>query len=336
MSDTNFSDIGKTEAISRLFAGTGYEEKETLSFEAEAKDRIISVSELLLEGTDFNLIYFPLKHLGYKSVVCTVGRLYARMARPRTLSVVLGLSSKLDFPQVQEIWGGIVAAAREHGFGSLSLDLIPSRNGLSISLSATGAQSKLCAVRCPAPKSKDLICVSGRLGAAYLGMQLLENECRKFDQGDNEGREKRLSPYKMLVGAYLKPDLAAGIPETLEKDEIYPSSGWFVRYGLADTVKRLCRSTGLGAKIYAEKIPFEGNTFQLGKQLDIDPVSAAMNGGDDCQLLFTIPILQLEKFRKDFQTFDIIGHLALPEAGAVLVTPEGVELPLRAQGWKEE
>ena len=336
MSDTSFSDIGKAEAISRLFAGTAYKESDSISFEADAKDRVVTASELMLEGTDFNLVYFPLKHLGYKSVVCSVGRLYAALARPRTLNIVLGISSKLDFPQIQELFNGMASAAREHGIDSISLDLLPSRNGLSISVSATGVLSRLSDTRRPAPKSKDLICVSGALGAAYLGMQLLENESRRFEEGEGEGRDKRLSEYKMLVGAYLKPDLGAHVTEALEKEEIYPSASCFIRHGLADSVKRICRSTGLGAKIYADKIPFEGNTFQLGKELDIDPVSAAMNGGDDCQLLFTIPILQMEKFRKDFQTFDIIGHLAQPEAGAVLVTPDGVELPLRAQGWKEE
>ena len=121
----------------------------------------------------------------------------------------------------------------------------------------------------------------------------------------------------------------------METEEIYPSSGYLVSKGLSDAIKRLNADTGLGAKIYADKIPFEGNSFELGREFDIDPISAAMNGGDDYRLLFTIPIMQLEKFRRDFQTFDIIGHLARPEVGAVLVTPEGIELPLKAQGWND-
>ena len=127
----------------------------------------------------------------------------------------------------------------------------------------------------------------------------------------------------------------ASIVTKLEDSEIYPSYGYFVTRGLADAVKRLTRDSGLGAKIYADKIPFEGNSFALGKELDMDPVSAAMNGGDDNRLLFVVPILHLEKFRRDFQTFDIIGHMAQPEAGDVLVTPEGVEFPLKAQGWPD-
>jgi thiamine-monophosphate kinase len=140
----------------------------------------------------------------------------------------------------------------------------------------------------------------------------------------------------MLIGAYLKPELEADIPSKLEREGIHPSSGYFITKGLSDAVKRLAKDTGLGAKIYADRIPFEGNSFALGKELNIDPISAAMNGGDDFKLLFTVPILEAEKFRKDFQTFDIIGHLALPEAGTTLVSPDGVEFPIRAQGWPDE
>ena len=164
-----------------------------------------------------------------------------------------------------------------------------------------------------------------------MGLRVLQREKKFFESGG----EVSLESSKMLVQAYLKPELDAGIVSQLEEAEIYPSHGYFLTRGLADAVKRLSQDSGLGAKIYAAMIPFEGNTFQLGKEMDIDPISAAMNGGDDFQLLFTIPILSLEKFRRDFQTFDIIGHLALPEAGTVLVTPEGAELPLKAQGWPE-
>ena len=139
----------------------------------------------------------------------------------------------------------------------------------------------------------------------------------------------------MMIGSYLKPEISPSTVSYMETDGIYPSSGYLVSKGLSDAIKRLSADTGLGAKIYADKIPFEGNSFELGREFDIDPISAAMNGGDDYRLLFTIPIMQLEKFRRDFQTFDIIGHLARPEVGAVLVTPEGIELPLKAQGWND-
>lgn len=331
--ENTFADLGRVEAIRQLFEGSGYEPfGEPLFFESAAGDCVTTSSKIFLEGTDFNLVYFPLKHLGYKSVVATIGELYAVMAKPSTVSVVLGVSAKLDYLQVSELWSGIVSACKEHGIAGLSLDLQPSRNGLCISVSATGACTKLTAVRRSKAHSKDLICVSGQLGAAYLGQMVLERAARDFGAGSSQ---PELEKYKMLVGAYLKPEIDASLLAHLEDSEIYPSYGYLVTRGLADAVLRLSRDSGLGAKIYADKIPFEGGSFSLGKDLDIDPVSAAMNGGDDFKLLFTVPILKLEKFRKDFQTFDIVGHLAQPEVGSVLVTPEGVELPLSAQGWNK-
>ncbi len=333
--ETRFSDIGKRAAIEALFTGTSYKPFQTPEVETAAGDRMVHAACVLLEGTDFDLVYFPLRHLGYKAVLRATGELYASMAHPATLSVVIGISAKLDLPQIREVWAGMVTAAREHGYTSVALDLVPSRNGLSLSVSATGIRSKITTVRCPKPKSKDLICVSGRLGAAYMGLQLLEHEKVNFDNGAQIDRESSLGRNKMLVGAYLKPELSPRIVAELENEEIYPSAGRFVTGGLADAIKSICAESGLGAKIYADKIPFEGNSFQVGRELDIDPISAAMNGGDDYQLVFTIPILALDKFRHDFQTFDIIGHLAQSEVGAALVTPDGVELPMSAQGWND-
>lgn len=332
MEETRFSDIGKIEAINRLYRGTPYKPFHGTWFEAQNREYISSTSCILLEGIDFNLVYFPLQHLGYKSVLAVTGQLYAEMNHPATLSVCLGVSAKLDFQDIEKLWSGIVAAAKEHGYKELDLDLTPSRNGLVISMNATGECSLITGKRRPEPKSKDLICVSGSLGAAYLGMRVLEKEIGSFEN-DGLNRES-LEKYKMFVGSYLKPELNASTVKQLEDAEIYPSMGYFVNKGLADTVKKLSRDSGLGVKIYADKIPFEGNTFQLGQELDIDPISAAMNGGDDYKVLFTVPILSLEKFRREFQTFDIIGHLAQTEAGTTLVLPDGVEMPIHAQGWE--
>lgn len=322
MAEKTFAELGRIEAIKELFEGTGYEPfAEPLWFEAQGGDCITTASKALLEGIDFDLVYFPLKHLGYKSVIAVTGELYAVMAHPRTLGITLGISAKLDFEQIRELWSGIITAAKEHGYKSVSLELQPSKNGLCIAASATGSHSRISSVRRPKAQSKDLICVSGRLGAAFLGQQVLEH------------RSDQLERYKMMLAEYLKPELSPNTVTNLEDGEIYPSHGYFVTKGLSDAILRLCRDSGLGAKVYADKIPFEAGSFALGKDLDIDPVSAAMNGGDDYKILFTVPILKLEKFRKDFQTFDIIGHLAQPEVGAVLVTPEGLEFPVSAQGW---
>ena len=325
----DFDQLGRREAIRLLFEGTPYAPFSDGRFEAPAGESVVPASRVLLEGIDFDLVYFPLKHLGYKSVAGVTGELYASLATPRSLSVVLGLSAKLAFERVRELWGGVVAAASEFGYTSLSLDLQPSRNGLTISVSAVGCTPS---GERPAPASKDLICVSGALGAAYLGLQVLERGKARFD-GGADGPDSELERFRMLVAAYLKPELPAGLPDALRDSGITPSASLFVDRGLADALLRLVASTGLGAKVYADRIPFEGGSFDLGKMLDLDPVSAAMNGGDDCRVLLVVPISQFERFRHDFQAFDIIGHLAQSDVGAVLVSPDGLEHPVSAPGW---
>ena len=334
MADETFSQIGKIEAVRQLFEGTGYSQNTHCTLHV-AKDTgsVTNSSVMMTEGIDFDLTYFPLKHLGYKAVIEATGELYAAMSKPRTLAVRLGISSKIDLAKVRELWEGIVAASKKHGYTELSLDLLPSVNGLNIAISATGERLRLTEARRMPAKSMDLICVSGNLGAAFMGMQILEREKQKFLKRKTDRSQPDLSDHKLIVGEYLKPEINPSYVSQLEDAEIIPSYGYFVNRGLSDAVKRLVQDSGLGAKIYVERIPFASGTFELGKQFNIDPISAAFNGGDDCRLLFTIPIGKHDRFRHDFQTFDIIGHLAKPEVGTSLVTPEGVELPITAQGW---
>ena len=333
MAEETFSDLGRVEAIAKLYEGTPYKPFQSSTFETDSKCCVTSHSRTFMEGIDFDLIYFPLKHLGYKCATAVTGELYAELFHPRTMDVRLGISSKLDFKQIKEVWEGVVAAAKEHGYKKVSLDLLPSPNGLTVNISCTGETSLLMAKRRLAAKSMDLICVSDNLGAAYMGFQVLEREKRAFEKSGDAKAQPKLDDYKNLIGAYLKPQINAQTVNQLEEAEIMPSHGYLVTRGLADAVKRLVRDSGLGAKVYVDKLPFAGKTFDLGKEMNIDPISAALNGGEDYRLLFTIPIGKHEKFRHDFQTFDIIGHLAKPEVGAVIVTPDGVELPMKAQGW---
>ena len=335
MAETTFSELGKVEAIRQLFENSGFSQNEHCSFKVgNGAGSIINSSIMMTEGIDFDLTYFPLKHLGYKAVIEATGEIYAAMAYPKTLSVRLGISSKIDFGKISELWEGITAAAKKHGYCGLSLDLLPSVNGLNIGLSANGERSLLTEKRRMPAKSMDLICISGNLGAAFMGMQILEREKQKFMKRKTDRSQPDLSDHKLIIGEYLKPEINPSYVAQLEDAEIIPSYGYFVNRGLSDAVRKLVRDSGLGAKIYVERLPFASGTFDLGKQFGIDPISAAFNGGDDCRLLFTVPIGKHERFRHDFQTFDIIGHLARPDVGASLVTPEGVELPITAQGWK--
>ena len=373
----NFEDIGRVEAIESLYKGTGFKPFQGAGFDPGARGSVVTAARMFTEGVDFDLVYFPLKHLGYKCVTAVTGELLAALATPRALTVRIAVSAKLDFPQVRELWQGMVAAATEHGYKAVDLDLLPSRNGLLVSVSAAGELPKLTAARRPAPQTKDLLCLSGSVGGAYFGLRVLDREKRCLGAGEGDGRfrvEARndenngarndgrraageggfkdagdnaakdgaiptpsatLERYRMMVGSYLKPEISPYVVPQMIEDEMVPSASVLVDRGLADAVKRIARATGLGAKVYADRIPFEGQSFDLGKALDVDPISAAMNGGEDYRLLFTIPILKAEQFRRDFQTFEIIGHLALPEAGTTLVSPDGLEHALRAQGWPD-
>lgn len=337
MAEERFASLGRIEAVRKLFEGSGYEPFQSIWFETSDKGGTATLkSRCFIEGTDFDLSYFPLKHLGYKCVTAVSGELYAEFSRPRGLAVIIGVSSKLDFDSIRELWQGVTSAAKKYGYKKLSLELMPSVNGLTISLSATGETSALMTKRRPKARSMDLICVSDNLGSAYLGLNVLEREKRKFNAEKDETKQPDLSRYKDFVGEYLCPQLNPAVLDAFEDAEIVPSFGYLVSKGLADAIKSLVRDSGLGAKIYADRLPFMGNSIDLSKELGVDPLASALNGGDDYRLLFTIPIGRHDKFRHDFQTYDIIGHLAQPEVGAVIVTPDGVELPLKAQGWKNE
>lgn len=337
MEKKNFSDIGKIEAIKLLFEESSFKQADGTSYLCGEKGGVIrTASKLWLEGIDFDLTYFPLKHLGYKSVVGTVGEIYASLARPQSISVRLGISAKLDLPQVGELWNGICTAAEEHHIKRADLDLVPSRNGLTISIVISGITSPEVSENRKSASSKDLICISGNVGASFLGMSLLEQEKKKFEKAGELTGQPDLEKYKMLVASYLKPEIDPDIVSQFGDSGIIPPYGYLVNRGLADAARRLNRDSGLGVKLYTDKIPFEGNSFEVGKKLNIDPVSAALKGGDDYRLMFVIPMSAYETFRHDFQTFSIIGHLAQPEVGTVLVTHEGVELPVHAQGWNND
>ena len=233
MAEERFASLGRVEAVARLFDGTGYKPFESTWFETKGQAYATQKSRCFIEGTDFDLVYFPLKHLGHKCVTMVTGELYAELSSPRTLAVVIGVPAKLDFSHIKELWSGIVACAKKHGYEKLSLEVMPSMVGLSVSVSACGETSLLTAKRRAPAKSMDLLCVSGSLGGAYLGLSVLEREKRKFDKTKDDHEQPQLDKYKDFVGEYLKPSLSPNILKLLEDSEIVPSFGYFVTRGLA-------------------------------------------------------------------------------------------------------
>lgn len=315
-----FKELGTEGAIAGLYERTAFKPCSVPCFDS-GEGRTFTASRLLMEGIDFDLTFFPFKHLGYKAVVLATGELMCNMAVAKTLKISLAVSSKLDFPEVSQIWDGVVAAAEEYGYESVSLELVPSLTGLAISVAAGGCQSREQALSRPQAKSMDLICISNNAGAAFLGEQIL----RKSSELLESRRKGKLEKYKQLVGAYLKPELSPYTLNALSESGITPSFGYFCTKGLQDAFRSIAADTGLGAKLYVEKIPFAGGSIDAAKELGTDPLQAALKGGDDNCLLFVVPIGLHDKLRHDFQNWDVIGHLARPEVGTVIVSPDGLE-----------
>ena len=325
---TEISEIGKQAVLDKLFEESGYTNRQPIAI--TGRGECSCAQKLLLEGCDFDLVYTPLKHLGYKAVLCVLGELYATLRQPASLAVTLGLSKRFCYEDVASLWEGVLAACREHGVSQLSLELNPSVNGLAIGLAACGLQRRSVLEKVPASKNMDLICLSGHVGAAYMGLHVLEREKVSFT---GTGEQPDLSQYKPVLASYLSPEIKPGLVQRFVEAGAIPSRGYFLTRGLGEAVIRLTRDTGLGAKIYLEKIPISSQTFAMAEEIDMDVVTAAMNGGDDYKFLFTLPIEKHDVIRKDFQDFEVIGHTARPEVGPVLVTPEGAELPIHAQGY---
>lgn len=326
---TEISSIGKVNAISKLFEGTKYTNNPSATFTKRGSK--CHTHSVLLEGVDYDLVYTPLKHLGYKAVLNAFGELYAKLHSPYSLSVKFGLSSRFCYEDVQELWRGVVAASEEHGVEHLALDLVPSVNGLCISLSAIGLQKERLIASLPQSKNMDLICLTGDVGAAYMGLHVLEREKAAFNK--DEQKQPDLKKYKYILESYLSPQIKSDLLERFFEEKIYPAKGYFVTKGLGAAILQLTQETGFGAKVYLDRIPISSRTFAMAEEINMDPITAAMNGGDDYKFIFTIPIEKHEEMLRDFQDYDIIGHLAQPEVGAAMVTPEGAEIPIRAQGF---
>ncbi len=320
---------GKESMIRDLFSSSGLTRTQIPLFDGD--EYIYSSSHsVLLEGADFDLVYTPLKHLGYKAVLNVTGALFARGFTPQSLSVKLSLSSRFRFAQIEEIWSGVVSAFRELNMEYLDIDLTPSVTGLTISLSSQGKQKRGLFVQKPECNSSDLLCISGSLGAAYMGLQILEREKMIFEK---DNLQPDLEKYKFVLRSFLNPYIDLSLFEIFSSSNIYPSEGEFVLNGLADSVKTLCSRTGLGAKIFMNRIPIAAEASEVAAELNIDAVTAALNGGDDYRFLFAIPLKDYDALKKEFPQLDIVGHLCDPEAGAMFITPDGTEIPLKAQAW---
>jgi thiamine-monophosphate kinase len=287
-------------------------------------------TDLLLEGIHFNLVYTPLKHLGYKSVIRGISDIYAMNGTPEQLLAALGISSRFSVSQVDEIFEGVEMACIKYGLDLAGGDTTSSLTGLTISVTSVGYAFKENLVKRDGAKPNDLICVTGDFGAAYLGLQILERERKLFEQ--NKDIKPDLSGYDYVIGRQLKPDLPVKTLDELRNAEIKPTSMIDVTDGLASDLMQICKASGTGCRIFSRQIPVDYESSRLAEEFNIDPLVPALNGGDDFELLFTMPLDIYEKIQK-IDSVKVIGHITESGSGNYLVGADGTEVELSAPGW---
>ncbi|MBR2332210.1 MAG: thiamine-phosphate kinase, partial [Alistipes sp.] len=295
-------------------------------------DGIVISTDSLLEGIDFDLTYFPLKHLGYKAVTVGVSDVLAMNARPEQIILSLGVSSKIPVEALEDLYEGMAFACKELGVDLVGGDTSASMTGLVINITAIGrAKRKQISYRSGA-QFNDLICITGNLGAAYMGLQLLEREKRVLSNVENP--EPQFKGYEYLLQSYLKPRARKDIIDLLAEEKIVPTSMIDLSDGLASEVLQICKASKCGARIYLDRIPIAKQTTQLAEEMHADPVVAALNGGEDYELMFTVPLAMQEQVMR-LGVVDVVGHITRESTGAYLVTPDGSDIKLRAQGFKD-
>ena len=337
---TEIAELGEFGLIDTLTRNATTTNKRTLrgvgddaAVVASGRDGATLIStDTLLEGIDFDLTYFPLKHLGYKAVVVGVSDILAMNALPEQIMISIGVSAKLPVEALQDLYEGIDFACKELGVDLVGGDTTASMTGLVINITTIGhARRKALSYRSGA-QFNDLICLTGNLGAAYMGLQLLEREKRVLS--DVQNPEPQFEGYEYLLQQYLKPRARKDIVEALAEEGIVPTSMIDISDGLASEVLQICKASKCGARIYLDRIPIAKQTTALAEQMNIDPVVAALNGGNDYELLFTVPLAMQEQVMR-LGMVDVVGHITRESTGAYLVTPDGSDIRLRAQGFKE-
>jgi thiamine-monophosphate kinase len=301
--------------------------------EASKSTAMLVSTDTMVEGIDFDLTYFPPKHLGYKAVTKGISDIVAMNALPEQITISVAVSSKISVEFLKDLYSGVEFACREAGVDLVGGDTSASVNGLVINITAVGRAKKESVVYRSGAKVNDLICITGSLGAPFLGLKLLQRESRVLE--GVVGEKPQFEGFEYLLERYLKPRARFDIVRSLAEEKVVPTSMIDISDGLASDLMQICRSSLCGARIYLDRMPIARQCTALGEQMHLDPVTAALNGGEDYQLLFTVPLDQRENVM-NVGHIDIIGHITAAETGAYLVTPDGSEIKLKAQGFKEE
>ena len=291
---------------------------------------VVVTTDLLLEGIHFDLTYVPLKHLGYKAAVVNFSDIYAMNGIPKQITVSVGISKRFTVEHIQELYDGIKLACDIYGVDIVGGDTSASVTGLLISITCIGKEEKGKIVYRNGAKDTDLICVSGDLGAAYMGLQLLERE--KAASAGIADFQPKFAGKEYILERQLKPEARKDIIDILAKNQILPTAMMDISDGLSSELLHICKQSGVGCRIYEERIPIDYQTAVMASELNMNLTTAALNGGEDYELLFTIPLADHEKAAA-IEGIRIIGHITKPELGCRMITRDDNEMDLRAQGW---
>lgn len=287
-------------------------------------------TDLLVEGVHFDLTYMPLKHLGYKAAVVNFSDIYAMNGHPRQIVVSLAISSRFAVEHLEELYAGVRLACDIYGVDLVGGDTTASRSGLVISITCIGEAAPDAVVTRDGAKDTDLICVSGDLGSAYMGLQLLERE--KVASKGIKDFQPEFGGKEYLIERQLKPEARRDIVTALAETGIKPTAMMDISDGLSSELLHICKQSDTGCRIYEERIPIDYQTAIMAEELGMNLVTAALNGGEDYELLFTVPLSRHEDVSK-IKGVSVIGHICKPEMGCAMVTRDGGEIELKAQGW---
>lgn len=337
-SHMEISQIGEFGLIDRLTKDLKHTDKTTVHAVGDdaavldfGKMQTLVTTDILLEGVHFNLEYVPLRHLGYKAAVVNFSDIFAMNGRPTQIVVALGISKRFSVENIEELYSGIRTACELYGVDLVGGDTTASLTGLTISVTCLGVARKEDIVYRSGAKVNDLICCTGNLGAAYLGLQLLERE-RLVAEHDPEKAQKAFEGKEYLLERQLKPEARKDVITALKNAGITPTSMMDISDGLSSELLHICKDSGVGCSVYADKLPIDYESVAMAEELNLDIVTCALNGGEDYELLFTIDQKDYEKIIP-VEDVNIIGYIQKPEFGCNLISRNGEEIALKAQGF---
>ncbi len=292
---------------------------------------VLVTTDLLLEGIHFDLRYVPLKHLGYKSAIVNFSDIYAMGGTPKQITVSLGVSSRFTIEHIDALYEGIRTACEMYGVDLVGGDTSASVTGLVISVTCIGECEKGKEIRRDGAKPTDIICVSGDLGAAFMGLQLLERE-NAVSASSGKDFEPDFSGKEYILERQLKPEARRDIISALRNEGITPTAMMDVSDGLSSELLHICKKSGVGCRVYEDRIPIDYQTAVMAEELNMSLITAAMNGGEDYELLFTVPLTEHDRI-ENVKGIKMIGYITAPDLGCAMISRDGQEFPLKAQGW---